>query len=576
MNDYKTIFYLVKPYFRRVALAGVVGILISALSASLAWLAKPALDDVLIKKNISMLILLPIGVVIVFILKGSLTFLHEYLMKSTAQKMVMDLRNRLYTHVIKLPVEYFSKNSSGSLISKLINDAGMLQSVVSLAIKDLLIESATVIALTGVALYRRWDLTLIALVGLPSAFYVVGRLGQKLKEISKRTQKKISIITEILHESFAGIRIIKIFSMENNGYERLKKNNKDFYRENMRSVRVSECTSLIMESVTGLGIAIVIWYGGKLVVENVITLGDFFSFLTAIFMLYTPAKRLARVNNGIQKARAPLQRVFHLLAEPQEIDGKINIESFKDEIKYDGVFFTYAGAKNKALDNAKFTIKKGMILAIVGKSGSGKTTLINMLTRFYRPDEGKIDIDNRDISTLSLKSLRSLFGVVTQDSILFNDTILCNISFGKPDADIKEVIEASRAAYAHEFIMDFPQGYDTVIGERGVKLSGGQKQRLSIARAIFRNPQILILDEATSSLDTASEMVIQNALENLMKDRTTLVIAHRLSTIRKADRIIVMDKGKIVESGAHEELLKNGGIYQNLYEIQFREQKLPA
>ena len=573
MDDYKTIFHLVKPYWKRVAIAGVIGIIISALNASLAWLVKPALDSLLQKKNISMLMLLPYGVLTIFIVKGTFVYLHEYLMRSASQKMVMDLRNRLYQHIIKLPMTYFSKNSSGSLMSKVVNDTNALQFVVSLAIKDLLIESASLIALTGVALYRRWDLTLIAIVGLPAAFYSVGVLGKRLKRISQRAQEKISLITEILHESFSGIKMIKAYGKESDGTKHFKYKSKDYYRENMRSVRVSELVSLMMESVAGIGIAFVMWYGGKLIIEDVITPGDFFSFLTAIFMLYNPAKRLARVNNGIQQARAPLQRIFSLLSVEREKDGTNNINSFKWEIKFNGVLFTYPSAKNKALDHISFTINRGMIIAIVGQSGAGKTTLINMLPRFYMPDEGTIYIDGMDISALTLKSLRSLFGIVSQDVILFNDTVLNNIKYGKPESNQKDVILAAKAAYAHEFILEFPDGYDTVVGERGVKLSGGQKQRLSIARAILKNPPILILDEATSSLDTASEAIIQNALENLMENRTTFVIAHRLSTVRKADMIIVMERGKIVESGTHEELLAKKGLYQRLYEIQFRDQE---
>ena len=573
MEDFKIIFQLVKHHYKRVAIAAFISIIISGFNASLAWLAKPALDDILIKKDVSLLILLPIGVFVIFVVKGVLVFLHEYLMRSTAQKMVMDLRNRLYNHIIKLPIGYFGKNSSGSLISKVMNDTGTLQSVVSLTVKDLFIESVTIIALTGVALYRRWDLTLMALIVLPAAFYGVSRFGKKLKTISKHTQEKISGITEILHESFTGIKIIKAFGKETEESERFNKNSKDYYRENMRLVRVSESTSLLMESVAGLGIALVMWYGGRLVVNNIITPGDFFSFLTAIFMLYTPAKRLARVHNGIQQARAPLQRIFSVLSENKEKEGTYNIKSFDKEIQYKRVSFTYPSARKKALNNINLQIKKGTITAIVGKSGAGKTTLINMLPRFYLQDEGNISIDNMDTADLTFKSLRKLFGIVSQDIILFNDSVLNNIKYGKPEASKGEVIEAAEAAYAHEFITELPLGYNTITGEKGVKLSGGQKQRLSIARAILNNPPILILDEATSSLDTDSEMKIQCALENLMINRTTIVIAHRLSTIRKADMIVVMDNGEIIESGAHETLLLKGGIYQRLYEIQFRGQE---
>jgi subfamily B ATP-binding cassette protein MsbA len=331
-----------------------------------------------------------------------------------------------------------------------------------------------------------------------------------------------------------------------------------------------------MEVVAGIGIAFVIWYGGNLIVTDAMTIGDFFSFLTAIFLLYTPAKRLARVNNGIQQARAPLQRIFDLLAIETEKDGVKDKEGFDSSINFKDVSFTYPASKGKALNDINLTIRKGELIAIVGKSGGGKTTLINMLPRFYLPDDGHIEIDGTDISEITLKSLRALLGIVSQDVILFNETVLQNIKYGKFDATREEVIEAAKAAYADEFIRFFPDAYDTFIGERGLRLSGGQRQRLSIARAILRNPPVLILDEATSSLDTASEMMIQRALEKLMENRTTVVIAHRLSTVRKADRIVVMDKGRITETGTHEELLDKEGLYNELYQLQFRGQEIES
>lgn len=574
MEEFKTVIRLVKPYWKRVALAGLISLVISGINASIAWLVKPALDDVLVKKDVTLIMLMPVGIFVIFISRGLFTFFHEYLMRSASQKMVMNLRNRLYSHIIRLPVSCFGTNSSGSFMSKVVNDTNALQDVVSLTIKDVLIESTTIVALATVAFWRRWDLAVIAFVILPFAFYGAGRLGRRLKAISNRTQKKISMITEILQESFTGVRIIKAFSAESKEENRFDNNSKDFYRENMRSVRVSEFVSLLMESVAGLGIAFVIWYGGHLIVTDVMTIGEFFSFLTAVFLLYTPAKRLAKVNNGIQKARAPLHRIFEVLAMEKEKEGTTVKEDFDRYIRYKGVSFTYPASKGKALDKIDLTIKKGELVAIVGKSGGGKTTLINMLPRFYQPDGGAIIIDDIDINEFTLKSLRSLLGIVSQEVILFNDTVLENIRYGKPEASAKEVIEAAKAAYADEFIRVFPEGYDTFIGERGLRLSGGQRQRLSIARAILKNPPVLILDEATSSLDTASEMMIQSALEKLMEKRTTIVIAHRLSTVRKADRIFVMDKGKIAETGTHEELLAKEGHYQKLYQLQFRGQEM--
>jgi subfamily B ATP-binding cassette protein MsbA len=565
LEDYRRIFHLVKPYWQRVALAGIISLIVSGMNASLAWLVKPAMDDILIKKDVTLLLLLPIAVFLIFLIRGLFTFFHEYLMRSASQKMVTHLRDRLYAHIVDLPIGYFEKNSSGELISRVINDTSVLQQLLSLTIKDLFIESFTVLALTGVALWRRWDLTLISIVLLPAAFYGVGRLGKRMKQISKRTQEKISLITSFLNESFSGIKIIKAFCRQEDEAGRFKRINKDFYRENMRATRVSEFASLLMEAVGGIGIAFVMWYGGWLIMKNVITIGDFFSFLAAIFLIYTPAKRLARVNVGVQQAKAPFDRIHNLLSEHKEIDGSEELKPFNKEIELKGVSYAYPYAKQKVLDNINLKIKKGKIIAIVGKSGEGKTTLVNLLPRFYTLTEGKVYIDDMDISMATFKSLRSQFGIVSQEVILFNDTVIANIAYGKPEADSQEIIAASKAAYAHEFIVELPQGYDTIIGERGVRLSGGQRQRIAIARAILKNPPILILDEATSSLDSVSEALVQRALDKLMTGRTTIVIAHRLSTIKNADRILIIEKGKIVDMGRHEELISKNSTYRELY-----------
>jgi ATP-binding cassette, subfamily B, bacterial MsbA len=574
VEDYKKIYRLVSPYWRRVALAGIISLIVSGLNALLAWLVKPAIDDVFIKKDAALLLLLPVAIFLIFVARGVFSFFDEYLMKSAGQKMVMDLRNRLFSHAIDLPVKYFGKNSSGELISRVINDTSVLEGLVSMTIKDLFVESSTVIALTAVALWRRWDLTLIALVVLPTAFYGIGRLGKRMRRISRRAQEKISLITEFLNESFTGVKIIKAFGRQEDEAGRLQEKNKDFYRENMRATRVSEFAALIMEALGGLGIAFVLWYGGQLIIKGVMTVGDFTSFLTAVFLIFTPAKRLARVNIAIQQARPPLSRTEELLSEKKETGGTVELPPLAREIRFEGVSFSYAAGDRKALNNIDLRVEKGEIVALVGKSGGGKTTLINLLPRFYNPTGGRICFDDTDISSATLKSLRSQFGIVSQEVILFNDTVLTNIAYGKPAAGEDEILTASRAAYAHDFIAELPNGYETVVGEKGMRLSGGQRQRLSIARAILSNPPVLILDEATSALDTASEMMVQKALENLMRSRTTFVIAHRLSTIKRADRIIVLDKGSIVESGSHKELYELGGIYRKLYDLQFSTQEV--
>ncbi len=573
MEDLKRILNLVRPYWRRIALAGLCSLIVSGLNGSLAWLVKPVLDDIFVKRDTRLLALLPLAILGLYLLRGVFSFFQSYLMRSTGAKVVRDLRNSLYHHMLYLPMGYFGKDSTGAMISRVINDAGAVQGLLAYTVKDIFVESATIIVLVCVAMIRRWDLTLIALTVLPLAFYAAGRLGKRLKKVSKMAQKKISLITESLAESFSGMKVIKSFSREDDETSRFRNKNQDFYRELMRSTRIIEATSLMMEFVGGLGIAFVLWYGGGLVIKGTITAGDFFSFLAAIFMIYTPAKRLTSANNSLQQARAPLERIYKLLEEEKESDGSKELKEIKDDIVFSNVSFKYSGTKEDALNGINIKVKKGEIIALVGRSGAGKTTFIDLIPRFHMPQVGGIYMDGMDISDATLRSLRSHIGIVSQDVILFNDTVRANIAYGKSDATEEDIMSAAKAAYAHDFILEMPQGYDTVIGERGVRLSGGQRQRLSIARAILKNPPILILDEATSSLDTASEMMVQKALENLMESRTTFVIAHRLSTVRRADRIIVLDKGRIVEAGTHDELLAANGLYRRLYDLQFDDSK---
>lgn len=569
MEALKKILALVRPYRARLILAGICSLALSAINGSLAWLVKPAVDMVFVEKNVKYLMLLSLSILIVFLGRGVFEFLHSYLMKSIGAKIVRDIRNRLYEHMVCLPMTFIHRDSTGAMVSRAINDAGMLQALISFTIKDLFVESATVTVLVSVALYRRWDLTLVSIIVLPAAFYFVSRLGKRLKKVSERTQKKLSEITEMLSESFAGIKIIKSFCREEGETAKFKDKNQGFYRELMRSTRLVQATSLLMEFVGGSGIAFVVWYGGSLVIKGIITPGDFFSFLAAMFMIYTPAKRLAAAINSLHQANAPIDIIGNFLKEDNESGGKTDLKEFKSGIEFRDVSFRYPETEEDALNGINLNVRKGEVIALVGRSGAGKTTLVDLLPRFYKPDRGSIQIGGVDILEMTLKSVRSMIGIVSQDVILFNDTVRSNIAYGIPGATDDDIANAAAAAYAHDFILQLPNGYDTIVGERGIRLSGGQKQRLSIARAILKNPPVLILDEATSSLDTASEIMVQNALENLMKDRTAFVIAHRLSTVRRADRIIVLDKGMIAESGTHEELLAKGGIYKKLHSLQF-------
>jgi subfamily B ATP-binding cassette protein MsbA len=544
---------------------------VSGLSGALAWLIKPAVDKVFVQREPTFLTLLSLAVMTAYVGKGVFSFFHSYLMRSVGAKIVRDIRNRLFHHLLYLPMGFLHKDSTGAMVSRVINDAGVVQGLLAYTIKDIFVEGGTILVLVFVAMSRRWDITLMSIVVLPVAFYFVAKLGKRLKKVGKHTQEKIAEITQILTETFSGNKIIKSFCREEDEMERFRAKNHDYYRELMRSTRIIEGTSLMMEFVGGLGIAGVLLYGGNLVIKGIMTAGDFFSFLAAIFMIYTPARRMVSANNSLQQANAPLDRIDRLLEEKTEPGGTMVLEGFHHGIAFDHVSFRYEGTDDDALDDITLSVKKGEIIALVGRSGAGKTTLVDLIPRFYPPGGGRIFVDGIDISGVTLKSLRSLIGIVTQDVILFNDTVRANIAYGDPGASEEDIVNAARAAYADEFILQLPHGYDTVVGERGIRLSGGQKQRLSIARAILKNPPILILDEATSSLDTASEIMVQRALENLMNDRTAFVIAHRLSTVRRATRIIVLDKGKIVETGTHEALLEFDGIYRKLHSLQFND-----
>ncbi|MFH1703033.1 MAG: ABC transporter ATP-binding protein [Nitrospirota bacterium] len=570
----RKIMLLLKPYWRRIVLSGILSVFVSGMSGGVAWLVKPALDGIFLQKDKRLLALLPLAVLVLYILKGTFSFFQSYLMRSVGSKVVRDMRNKLFGQLMYLPVGHYKKESTGSILSRITNDIGSLQGLTGYTIKDLFVESMTVVVLLAVAFYRKWDLALLAVTVLPAAFYGTGRLGKRLRKVSKKVQQKISVITEYLTESFSGIKMIKVFCREDDIIRKFKGKNQDFYREIMRSQRLVEFTSLLMEIIGGLGTAFVLWYGGRLVIKDTITPGEFFSFLVAIFMVYTPARRLAGVYNGIQQARASLERISEVEGKEIEKEGTVSIPPIREMIEFRDVSFHYPGMRHEVLKDINLTIRRGEIIAIVGKSGVGKTTLVDLLPRFHDPSQGVILLDGIDISTASLKSLRGQIGVVSQDVILFNDTVKNNIAFGRPGAAEDEIIGAAKAAYAHDFVNELPQGYETVIGEKGVRLSGGQRQRISIARALLKNPPILILDEATSSLDTESEIMVQRALEKLMENRTTIVIAHRLSTIRRATRILVLDKGRIVESGTHEELFRTGGIYRRLYELQFSTQDM--
>ena len=572
MHNYRRLLVYVRPLWPKLTISIIFMIIFSLLTAAIAFLVKPALDDIFLKQDAEMLKLLPLGLIVIFILKGVANYMQSYFIGYVGNRIVANIREEVYYHIQSLSLSFFTSIPSGVLTSRVIYDIAMIQRSVSSVIAGLLKEIITALGLIGVLFYRDWQLAFIALVILPLLFFPIIKYSRKLRRFSKKGQSQVAELTSFLQESFTGIRIIKAFIME-------EYNRREFYRINERlfqlmikRLKVKALTAPISETFGGLAAAAVIWYGGSQVISGHATPGSFFSFMTALFMLYGPIRSLNRSNNQVQEALAAGSRVFELLdteAEIKDAPNAFTIDSFHDTICYHEVDFSYD--EEKVLQRVSLTIKKGETVAIVGRSGSGKTTLVNLLPRFYDVMRGKITIDDHDIREITQHSLRQQIAIVSQQTILFNDTVRNNITYGRSDVKDKELIGAAKSANAHDFISKLPQAYDTIVGENGVKLSGGQQQRLSIARALLKNSPILILDEATSSLDTESEREVQGAINHLMKDRTTLVIAHRLSTITHADRIVAMADGRIVEVGNHQELLKRDGEYANLYKLQFKE-----
>lgn len=565
MPIFRKIIELTKPYWPRIFAGILLSLMVSGITGAIAWAVKPALDEVLIGKKYEYVNLLPAGVVLLFTIKGLLSFGQSYLMKSAGMKLVRETRNKLYKHLLYLPVGYFNRESSGVIISRVMYDVETLNGLISDVIKTFIVEVPTVIFLLGVALYRSWDLTLMSLILLPLIAYSTKKFGKGVKKKRKEAQRKLSFLTHNIGESVFGSRIIKIFNRETAMEDKFKTDNQRYYRELLRVVRLKESTKFIIDVVTGIGIGVVLWYGGTMVANGTITAGVFASIIVAIYMMFSPVKKLGDAYNTLQEARASIERIDTLLNAEQEKEGHTKIGNFSKSIKLENVSFTFPGNTTPVLTDVNLEIKQGEVIAIVGRSGVGKSTLVDLIPRFHLPSSGALTIDGMDINDIEKHSLRELIGIVSQDIILFNDTVRENIAFGKPGVSEEDIIEAARMAYADEFIRQLPEEYNTFIGDRGLKLSGGQRQRIAIARAILKNPPILILDEATSSLDSVSEALVQKALDELMKGRTTIVIAHRLSTIKHADRILLIESGKIADMGRHEELIEKNPMYKELY-----------
>jgi subfamily B ATP-binding cassette protein MsbA len=599
----------VRPYWKQLALSVFFTILFSIFSGVSIYLAIPLLETLFSQDYISALnklgsssgflsdlkntffsflfryvfsgthsealIKICLVIVVAFFLKNISGYLQAYFMAYVEQGLVKDIRNEVYRHLHTLSLGYFTSERTGNLISRITNDVNIINTGISATFLNLVREPLLIAVFLMIAISINWRLTLISLLVLPFALYFISKLGLRLHKESRISQERMADITSVLQETISGVKVVKAFGMEEFENKKFQTQTWRYFKSLLKITRIRNLASPITEFLSVVAGVVIIWYGGMQVLElGRMRASEFLTFLIAVFQIMPPVKELTSVNNRIQESTSAAKRVFEILdIEPdiKEAPNAIELKEFKDEIVFENVWFSYNGTKNGdfILKGINLKVKKGEILAIVGPSGAGKSTLVDLIPRFYDPTEGRILIDGIDLRMIKIKSLRDKIGIVTQETILFNDTIRNNIAYGLEDCPIDKIIEAAKAANAHDFIMQLPNGYDTVIGERGMKLSGGQRQRISIARALLKNPPILILDEATSNLDAESEILVQEAIERLMQNRTVFVIAHRLSTIRNADRIIVIDNGRIVQEGKHEELIHQDGLYKKLYEMQF-------
>lgn len=563
----------VVPYWRVFALAIFAMVVTALTEPAFAALLKPLLDGSFVSKDPTLMKLIPLAVIAIFFVRGVFGFISDYSMSWVANKLVMDMRTIMFSRLLILPTRYYHNHSSGNLISNIAFTVNQVADAGTNAITVLVKDAVTVVGLLGWMLYLNWQLTMVSLVGIPLIIVIVSRFSKRLRQSSRSSQQMMGHITHVLEESLDGHKVVKVFGGQQYEQKRFFEASNALRRFNMKQTVAAAANVPLVQLVAAISLAVIIYMATLQSAQDKTTVGGFISFITAMLMILSPLKRLTGINQSMQRGLAAAEVVFDLLDEEVEIDrGEHTLGRVKGLIEFKNVQFRYRDDGPLALNNVSLTVQPGQTVALVGASGGGKTTLANLLPRFYDVSSGAILIDGHNIADVTLASLREQIALVSQDVVLFNDTVAANIAYGqRHDASLEQIKAAAKAANALEFIEKLPQGFDTLVGENGVLLSGGQRQRLAIARALLKDAPILILDEATSALDTQSERQVQAALENLMQNRTTLVIAHRLSTVENADRILVLAHGQIVESGTHDELLAQSGVYAGLYRLQFAE-----
>ena len=572
MKNYKRLLLYIKPYLKRLGLAIICIIMAAAANLYLPWIIKDMIDKVLMDKDMMMLNLISIGIVVVFLVRGIFYYGQSYLVSYIGEKVIIDVREDMFCKFQRMPMAYFDRHQTGETMSFITNDVAAIQSALVTNLIEMVTEGSILIGSIVMMITLDWKLSLLTLVVIPLVGQAMKIFGKKLKRNGTLIQERAADITSLLQESISSIRVVKSFVRESYEIGRFNRQNTLNFQAAMQNVRLTSLLTPTVEFLAALSVTFIVWFGGYEVVNGVMTAGALVAFLTYAVNLANPVKRLARVYGSLQRAMAAVDRVFMVLDLDETIhdrEGAEVLPSTEGHVVFNDVSFEYKKGV-PALEHVSLEAKPGQMIAFVGPSGAGKSTIANLIPRFYDVTDGQILIDGRDIRDVTIASLREQIGIVPQETMLFSTTVRENIRYGRLDATDAEVEAAARAANAEEFIRELPNGYDTQIGERGLNLSGGQRQRMAIARAILKNPRILILDEATSALDTESEKIVQAALDTLMKGRTSFVIAHRLSTIFDADEIFVIDHGHVVEQGTHEELLAKGGLYQYLYSIQFK------